>query len=358
MMDRMGMKGWKLFHGPWDMPEEGGNRRPHAEGGGAPPVFRMPPAGGMKLPPARMVAAVLSVFVLGWLGSGFFLVQPDEQGVVQRFGKWARTVEPGLHYHLPAPVETVLRPKVMFENRIEIGFRTGAGASPNLADESQMLTGDENIIDVNFVVLWRIADAQKFLFNIRDPEYTVKKVAESAMREIMGRMEIQPALTEARQSIESAALELIQAMLDSYESGVLVNRVQLLRVDPPAQVVDAFNDVQRARSDRERLRNEAEAYRNDILPKAQGEAQKLVQEAEGYAQQVVARAQGDAGRFSSVLEASKSGREVTMRRMYLETMQEVLSRSRKVVVDGKASPGVVPYMPLQGLPAAREGGKP
>jgi len=351
------LKGLKVFRGPWDLPEEPGHVPP-PPGGGMPPIFRMPLGGVTLPPPGRMVALFLVVFFALWAGSGFFLVQPDEQGVIQRFGKWARTVEPGLHYHLPAPIEQVARPKVMFENRIEIGFRKEASAKQSLAEESQMLTGDENIIDVNFVVLWRITDARKFMFNIRDPEYTIKKVAESAMREIMGRMEIQPALTEARQSIESSALELIQTMLDSYESGVLVNRVQLLRVDPPTQVVDAFNDVQRSRSDRERLRNESEAYRNDILPKAQGEAERLLQEAEGYAQQVVSRAKGDADRFSSVLEAYRSGPDVTAQRMYLETMQDVLSRSRKVLMDGKAASGVVPYLPLTALPAGQEGDKP
>jgi len=346
-----------MTQGPWDRPSHDKPRGEQFFSGDRekkePPVFRMPLGNGQFPEPKRMAAIFAGLLALLWLGSGFFLVQPDEQGVVQRFGKWVRTEEPGLHYHLPAPIEQVTTPKVTFENRIEIGFRTGAEETPGIAEESQMLTGDENILDANFVVLWRIADARKFLFNIRDPEYTIKKVSESAMREIMGRTEIQQALTDARQSIESSARDLIQAMLDSYDSGVMVNRVQLLRVDPPAPVVDAFNDVQRARSDRERLRNEAEAYRNDILPKAQGEAARLTQEAEGYRQQVVSRAQGDAGRFENVLSAYETSKEVTARRMYLETMQDVMERSRKVVMDGKAGQGVVPYLPLSELPAAK-----
>jgi membrane protease subunit HflK len=213
-----------------------------------------------------------------------------------------------------------------------------------------MLTGDENIVDINFVLLWLIKDAGQFLFNIRDPESTVKAVAESVMREIVGKTPIAEATTEARGQIEVDSRELIQAILDSYGAGILITQVQLQKVDPPGEVIDAFRDVQRAQADRERLQNEAESFANDILPRARGEAERISQEAQAYRQEVVARAEGDARRFLSVYEEYDKARDVTTRRIYLETMEEVLRNVNKVLIDQSASAnGVVPYLPLPEL---------
>jgi len=311
------------------------------------------------------IAAALVILV--WLFSGVYRVEADEQGVVLRFGEWVRTEQPGLRYHIPAPIETALTPKVTRVNRIEIGFRSGmgdgrrTGSERDVTDESLMLTGDENIIDIDFTVLWLIKDAGQYLFKIRDPETTVKKAAESAMREVIGRTDIQPALTEARQEIENSTRQLLQAMLDDYQSGIEITQVQLQKVDPPATVVDAFNDVQRARADRERVRNEAEAYRNDIIPRARGEAERLIQEASAYREQTVSLAQGDAQRFLSVYEAYSGAREVTARRMYLETMEHVLRGTNKVIIDGNGENGgngVIPYLPLTELQRHRPAAAP
>jgi len=303
------------------------------------------------------IAIVAAVIAAIWLASGFYRVQADEQGVVLRFGEWVRTEQPGLRYHIPGPIESVLTPKVTRVNRIEIGYRSGVtdgrrgGGERDVTDESLMLTGDENIIDIDFTVQWLIKDAGEYLFKIRDPETTVKKAAESAMREVIGRTDIQPALTEARQEIENSTRRLLQTMLDEYQAGIEVAQVQLQKVDPPSAVVDAFNDVQRARADRERMRNEAEAYRNDIIPRARGEAERLIQEGSAYREQVVSLAQGDAQRFLSVYEAYSQAKEVTAQRMYLETMEQILRGTNKVIIDGNAegAGGVVPYLPLAEL---------
>jgi len=287
--------------------------------------------------------------------SGFYRVQPDEQGVVLRFGQWIKTTQPGLNWHIPSPVETVFTPKVTRSNRVEIGFRSaseiGSGASSReVGNESLMLTGDENIVDINFVLLWMIKDAGQFLFNIRDPEATVKAVAESSMREIIGKTPIAEATTEARGAIELGAREQIQQILDDYGAGILVTQVQLQKVDPPSEVIDAFRDVQRAQADRERAQNEAEAFANDILPRARGEAERISQEAQAYRQEVVARADGDAQRFISVYNEYAKARDVTTKRIYLETMEEVLRGMNKVVIDQSANgSGVVPYLPLPEL---------
>jgi membrane protease subunit HflK len=301
---------------------------------------------------------VVAVVAL-WLISGFFIVRPDEQGVVLRFGAYNRTVQPGLSWHIPTPIESVLKPKVTRVNRVEVGFRAGDGAQPSaraaaarqVPEEALMLTGDENIVDINFTVFWVIKDATRYLFNIRNPEATVKAAAESAMRESIGRTPIASALAEGRGQIEADTKKLLQAVLDSYGAGIEITQVQLQKVDPPTQVIDAFRDVQRARADQERLRNEAEAYRNDIIPRARGEAVRLVQEAEAYKQEVVARAQGDADRFLSVFNAYQTAPDVTMRRIYLETMEEILKGTNKVIIDkaAESASGVVPYLPLPEL---------
>jgi modulator of FtsH protease HflK len=286
--------------------------------------------------------ALLGVLVL-WLGSGFYQVAPNQQGVVLRFGKVARVVQPGLHYHLPAPVEMVLLPDVTTVNQMRIG----QGDPRDEVEESRMLTGDENIVDLDFSVFWRVKDPVEYLFNVRQPDLTLKLVAESAMREVVGQMEIQPILTEKRSQIEADAADLIQKMLDDYKTGVTIMQVQLLNVSPPGPVVDAFNDVQRARADAERARNEAQAYANDILPRAKGAAQRMLEEAQGYKQQVVSLAKGEASRFESVLASYRAAPEVTGTRLYLETMEHVLSGSNKILLDpGAAKSGAVPYLAL------------
>ncbi|RJF82301.1 FtsH protease activity modulator HflK [Azospirillum cavernae] len=343
---------------PWGRPSSGGG----GGGGGGPQppdledlmrrgqerLRRVMPGG---LGTGRGVGIGVGILALIWLASGIYRVEADEQGVVMRFGQWVRTEQPGLSYRLPSPIESVLLPKVTRVNRIEIGYRsTGDGrrADRDVPDESLMLTGDENIIDIDFTVFWVIKDAGNFLFKIREPEVTVKKAAESAMREVIGRTELQPALTEARQQIENSTRKLLQAMLDEYQSGIEITQVQLQKSDPPAPVIDAFNDVQRARADRERSRNEAETYRNDIIPRARGEVERLVQEASAYREQVVSLAQGDAERFRKVYEAYALAKDVTAKRMYLETMEEILRGRNKIIVDGAAQ-GVIPYLPLNQL---------
>ncbi len=288
-----------------------------------------------------------------WLLSGFYRVQPDEQGVVLRFGEWIKTTPPGLNYHLPGPIESVETPKVTRVNRIEIGLRSvgeGARSLPvrDIPEESLMLTGDENIVDIDFTVFWVIKDAGQYLFNIRNPEATVKLSAESAMREVIGQTPIQSALTEGRNQIEEATLSRVQELLDSYEAGIEMRRVQLLKVDPPGPVIDAFIDVQRARADLERLRNEAEAYRNDILPRARGEAEKMVQDANAYREEITNKAQGEAERFLKVLQSYRLAKDVTTQRIYLETLEGVFRGMNKIIIDSsaKGGSGVVPYLPL------------
>jgi membrane protease subunit HflK len=311
--------------------------------------------------PGRMgggmgIGVVALVLIVLWALSGFYRVEPDQQGVVLRFGKWVNTTAPGLNWHLPYPIESVLTPSVEAINSIDIGFRAAAGAASNrstssrrdVSEESLMLTGDQNIIDIDFTVLWKISDAGQYLFNIREPEATVKIAAESAMREIIGRTDIQPALTEARGDVQAKARALLQSILDEYESGIEITQIQLQEMQPPAPVIDAFNDVQRAQQDRDRLRNEADAYRNDILPRARGEAQRLIQEANAYKERLSNEAQGEAQRFLQVYEAYLQAPDLTKRRMYLETFEDIYRETDKVLL-GKGTEGIVPYLPLNEL---------
>lgn len=314
------------------------------------------------------IIAIIALAVVVWLLSGFYRVQPDEQGVVLRFGKFVGTSNPGLNYHLPYPIETVLTPQVTRVNRIDIGTRAGddprrGAAARTVSEESQMLTGDENIVDVDFAVFWMVkpaapgstedVGAANFLFNVQNPEGTIKAVAESAMREVIGRTNIQPILTGARQGIETAVHELMQRTLDSYQSGVLVTQVQLQKVDPPQQVIDAFRDVQAARADAERLQNEAQAYANSVVPQARGEAARITQGAQAYKERAIIEAQGQASRFLSVLSEYQKAPDVTRQRLYLETMERVFGGMDKIVIDPAAGgqSGVVPYLPLGALDA-------
>ena len=302
------------------------------------------------------IILVVSILIVIWGLSGLYRVLPDEQGVVLRFGKFTSTTQPGLNYHIPYPVERVLTPKVTKVNRMDIGFRserdTGFGSSTGVADvpeESLMLTGDENIVNIDFSVFWVIKDAGKFLFKIQDPASTVKAAAETAMREVIAKSKLQSILTEGRSKIENETQDIAQGLLDEYESGIQITQVQTQKADPPDQVIDAFRDVQAARADMERAKNEAQAYANDVIPRARGEAAKILQEAEAYKKQVVAIAEGEASRFISIYNEYALAKEVTQERMYLETMEKVLADIDKVIIDKNASSGVVPYLPLPEL---------
>jgi membrane protease subunit HflK len=347
--------------GPWGSgPQSGG-------GGSTPPdleeILRrsqdklrgLVPGGG-NLGGKGFALIVLAALVL-WGFSGFYRVEPDERGVVLRFGKFVKETEPGLNYHIPYPIETVLTPKALRVNKIDIGMRVVEDmrrgvATRDVPEESLMLTGDENIVDVDFTVFWRVKakGVGDFLFNIQQPENTVKAVAESAMREVIGRSEIQPILTGARQNVENAVHELMQKTLDSYNSGVEVTQVQMQKVDPPAQVIDAFRDVQAARADLERAQNEAQTYANRVVPEARGRAAQIQQSAEAYREQTVAEATGQASRFNQVYEQYKNAPAVTRERLYLETMERVFNGTDKVILDtGASANGLVPYLPLNEL---------
>jgi len=348
---------------PWGTPPGGGNG---SGKGPTPPdidalirdiqskINRFLPGGSSS--GGKPIGLILIILVFVWLASGLYRVGPDEQGVVLRFGKFIKTTQPGLHYHIPIPIETVQTPKVTKVNRIDIGFRSErdsgfsqGGGVADVPQESLMLTGDENIVNIDFSVFWVIKDAGKFLFEIQDPEGTVKAAAETAMREVIAKSKIQPVLTEGRAQIEIETQEIIQSILDEYNSGIQITQVQTQKADPPDQVIDAFRDVQAARADMERSKNEAEAYANDVIPRARGEAAKIMQAAEAYKQKVVAAAEGEASRFVSIYNEYAKAKEVTQERMYLETMEKVLADIDKVIIEKNAGSGVVPYLPLPEL---------
>jgi membrane protease subunit HflK len=316
------------------------------------------------------------VILVLWGFSGFFRVEPDEVGVIMQFGKYSREVKPGLNYHIPWPMESVLNPKVTRVNRIDVGMRLvedvrRGTTMRDVPEESLMLTGDENIVDVDFSVFWLVKvpkegqnGVKDFLFNIQNPEGTVKAVAESAMREEIGRSQIevtsredgsvsaQSILTGGRQAIEAAVQELMQKTLDSYGSGIQISQVQLQKVDPPNQVIDSFRDVQAARADAERAQNEAGSYANRVVPEAKG---VVAQNAEGYKQQTVAEATGQTSRFLKVYEEYKKAPDVTRQRMYLETMERLFGSTDKIILDaGGSGSSVVPYLPLNELTRAQQ----
>jgi modulator of FtsH protease HflK len=349
--------------GPW-----GGGQSPWGRGGGPPPdleeILRRSQARVRRLVPrgwgsGRGALLVVAAVVLLWLVSGFYRVEPNEEGIVLRFGAFNRVTTPGLRYLIPWPVEEVRRPKVTDINVIDIGFRPNPNAASmrgraqgaaEVPEESLMLTSDENIVDINFTVFWHIKDAQEYLFKIRSPEATVKAAAESAMREVIGSEPIARAFAEDREKIENDTEKLLQDILDSYESGIAITQVQLQKVDPPAPVIDAFRDVQSAKIDLDRTVNEAQAYANKIVPEARGDAAHTVQDAEAYRQRVVLQAQGDAARFLSVYQSYKASEDVTARRLYIETMETILKNANKIILDkGAAGSGVLPYLPLPAL---------
>jgi membrane protease subunit HflK len=356
--NQSGGGGWKSGGGngggPWGQGPSGGGQPPDLEEmlkRGQDKVKQVMHGGGIP-GPLLFLVAVIACAVIAWQAFTF-RVNPDELGVVMRFGKFVEKYPPGLHFRLPYPIDEVRLPKVTRQNIIEVGVRSTAGRlNAGVRDEraeSLMLTGDENIVDIDFVVFWRIQDAEKYLFNIQNPDTTVKEVAESAMREVVGQSNIQPILTQERQKTEEAVQALMQRTLDSYGAGIQIDQVQLQKVDPPGEVIDAFRDVQAARADKERLQNEAYAYFNKVVPEARGQADRILQGAEGYKQQVVNDATGQTSRFLQVYDQYKNAPEVTRRRMFLETMEKVLGGTDKIILDSKGGSGVVPYLPLDRL---------
>jgi len=361
--------------GPWGGAGGGGPRGPWGGGGNNPSSGPNQPdleellrrsqerlrgvLPGGNLGGRGFILIVLAALVL-WGVSGFFRVQPDEIGVVTRFGAFTREAPPGLNYHLPYPIESAVTPKALRVNKIDVGMRVvddmrRGTTVRDVPEESLMLTGDENIVDVDFSVFWRVAPGgvADFLFNIQNPEGTVKAVAESAMREVIGRSNIQPILTGARQTIEVGVHELMQRTLDTYGSGIQVTQVQLQKVDPPSTVIDAFRDVQAARADLERAQNEAQTYANRVVPEARGKAAQILQSAEAYREQTVAEAVGQTSRFNAIFTEYSKAPEVTRRRMYLETMERLFAGTDKIIVDtgagGPSQGGVLPILPLQDM---------
>ncbi len=292
---------------------------------------------------------ILVILLLIWAAMGFYRVQASERGVVKRFGALSSVTEPGLNYHLPYPIETVTKVDVTRIRSIDIGFVAQGTSKRDVALESLMLTGDQNIIDIDLTVLWRVSEPEKYLFNIRGPEQTVKIAAESALRETIGQTNINQALTDGKAAIQISIDESLQSILDEYGSGIVVEEIQLQAVQPPGPVIAAFDDVQKSLQDRDRFQNEAEKYANEVVPKARGRAETLRQEAEAYKDRVVNEAKGEAGRFLEVLVAYQQNKEVTLERLYIETMQEVLSKGGAVIMDPKLGQGILPYLPLPGI---------
>jgi membrane protease subunit HflK len=344
--------------GPWGKGPSGGGGNPPPDleellRRGQDRLRRLTP-GGVGFTAGTLLIIALIVVVV-WLASGVYIVGAHEQGVVLRFGKYVARTSPGVNYHLPWPIETVYTPSVTQTNQITIGYTvTGEGDSAQTEDvpgESLMLTGDENIIDVNSTVQWQIKDASDFLFNVNHQVDTIRGVAESAMREIVGQSQIERILTQDRELVQVQVRDLMQKTLDEYKAGVTITQVAIQKADPPSEVIGAYRDVQAARADQDRKRNEAEAYANTIIPQARGDAAHIVQDAEAYKQQVIAEAGGEAKRFTSIYEEYKKSPEITRKRMYLETMSSVLKPMNKIVVDDGAAKGFVPYVQIPPLNA-------
>ena len=344
---------------PWGKPGGGGGQRPPdledqirkfqerfkgAVGGGGGGTGGK--GGGRRMGGAGILV-IAALGLLGWLSTGVYVVDAGEEAVVLRFGQEHRSTGAGFHVHLPAPIETHIIVPIERVNRVNVGF-SGNNRSGDIPQESLMLTGDENIVDIDFTVLWRISDAGAFLFNIEDPENTVKAVAESAMREVIGKRNLEAIITRERGVVQSETRDLIQAVLDDYNSGILVTQVQLAEAGPPATVIEAFRDVASAEQDAAANENQATAYRNRVVTEARGEAARIVQEAEAYRDSVIREATGDASRFNAIYDEYRKAPRVTRERMYLETMEQVLSRSEKIVIDNEGG-GVVPFLPLDRL---------
>ncbi len=282
---------------------------------------------------ARAVLALAGAAFAAWMMTGFYIVQANEEAVITRFGGYARKVEPGLHFHLPIPIEKAELVSVTNQNKTVIGG-TSAALAP---DESLMLTGDENIVDLSFTVQWHVSDAARYLFRVRDPDDAVKAVAESAMREVVGRSPLKSILTNGRGEVQSQTAALMQRILDSYRAGVTIDAVQIQNANPPQEVVPAYQDIARAGQDAQSAINDANAYRNRVVNEAKGEAAKIIQAGEGYKVQVVREAQGQAARFNQLYAQYRLAPAVTRERLYIETMQQVLSHNRKVIIDAKGA---------------------
>lgn len=317
----------------------------------------------------RGIALGLLALILVWLATGVYFVNPTQVGLNTVFGKYVGKTGEGANWNWPYPIGGVIKPQVTNVVTTEVGFRTvesvRASRQSDVIEESLMLTGDENIVDVDVIVQWQIDPVapENYVFNIQDPPGTVKAVAESAMREIVGRRNIQPVLTTDRGAIEAEVRQLMQETLDTYKAGVQIRLVQMQKVDPPQQVIDSFRDVQAARADQERLRNEAQTYANRVVPEARGRSAQLVQSAEAYKDQTVAEALGQASRFNAVYTQYKNAPAVTRERLFIETMERVLGGADKIIIDQQnGGQGVVPYLPLADLqqrraaPGAQQGG--
>jgi membrane protease subunit HflK len=303
----------------------------------------------IKVPSLTMGALpILGIALVLWLLTGIYVVGPDEVGVVQTFGKYSRAAQSGLNYHFPYPIESVKTPKVTEVKRIEIGFRSvGKNQYQTVERESLMLTGDENIVDAEMIVQYKIKDPEAYLFNFIKPELTVREASEASLRTVVGRHNIDEALTSGKFMIQEETKELVQSILDKYKTGIIVVAVQLQDVSPPQQVIAAFKDVASAKEDKNKMVNQAEGYRNDIIPKARGEAQAMIREAEGYRNARIARAEGDVAKFSAVLKEYRKAKGVTETRMYLETLEEILPNKQKIIVPDAKSGNLINLLNLK-----------
>lgn len=360
------------LNSPWGNDSGGGNRKPPNEkeieeiikksGDKIKKIFDHKPSGnggGFSI----SFLAIFLILTFVWLASGFYIVREGERAVVMRFGKYNRTAMPGPNYYLPTPFEKIIKLKVDQIQKEEIGERNKSFKArfnkANLVSVPMnavhndhsilMLTGDENIVDINFIVQWRISNIKDYVFNVEDPKNTLIDVSESAMREIIGETPVAAAHTEGKTIIQERVKNLAQEILDSYGAGVEIVHLQLLKVDPPMEVIDAYRDVQTARADKERSINEAYSYRNDILPRARGRAEKIVQTAEGYKASIISEAIGHASQFNSIYEQYRLAKNITKKRIYLETMEKILHKMDKIIIDGKNGSNVLPYLPLDKL---------
>lgn len=298
----------------------------------------------------NIILLVIAALVLWWLGSGIYKVQEGEQGAVLRFGRFDRVSMPGLNYHLPWPIESVQKEMMNKSRRIEIGYRSsgvsrrgGAVSSRDVTNESIMLTGDENIVELNVVVMWSISNLYNYLYNVVDQHDTVKDAAESAIRDVIGNTPIAFVLSDRKQEISENIEAVMEDVLNTYKIGVKIDRVELLKAEPPKEVIQAYRDVQIARSDKEREINQAQSYSNDIIPKARGEAAKVLQEAEGYKAEIIARAEGDVARFNQIYRQYAYNKEVTRSRLYIETVESIFENVEKVVMGGN---NMLPHMAI------------
>ena len=300
------------------------------------------------------VLPTIGIAIVIWLLLGLYSVGPDEVGVVQRFGKYNRVVSSGLNYHIPYPIETVKTPKVTEVKRIEIGFRTvGKNQYRTIEQESLMLTGDENIVDAELIVQYKIKDPIDYLFNFIGPELTLREASEASLRTVIGRHNIDEALTSGKLMIQEETKELLQIILDKYETGVIVVAVQLQDVSPPKQVIDAFKDVASAKEDKNRMINEAEGYRNDVIPKARGQAQAMIRESEGFRESRIKRAEGDVAKFKAIVKEYTKAKEVTKERLYLEAMEEILPGIDKYIVPNGEDGNLLNLLNLTGTKGAK-----